>query len=250
MNPKIALCLSGHLRDGDKTSYPKLKELILDRYDCDIFVSSWDVNAFGEHHFNFNSEYSHITPEEGVSERIINIYKPKKYNIETGKPSWLSALEQTWGKTRLGNGDANMAHVSSMLAMFKKIEDADALRQSHQIETGAKYDLVIRFRLDAAPDNDFIAANRNLWENKRTVIFTPFLDFGFRDILFFGDAETMALATGVYSNPCFDVQGIKNFRNAEHVLKNYIIKRNISHAVSFNMNFIANFRPSSMNHRW
>jgi len=38
---KIAICLSGHLRTFDKT-FRSIKEKLLDVYDCDVFISTWN----------------------------------------------------------------------------------------------------------------------------------------------------------------------------------------------------------------
>lgn len=38
---KVAILLTGFAKNCDKT-YPNLKKFLLDRYDCDIYISSWD----------------------------------------------------------------------------------------------------------------------------------------------------------------------------------------------------------------
>jgi hypothetical protein len=250
MNPKIALCLSGHLRDGDKTSFPALKTFIIDKYDCDIFVSSWDVNAFNNDHFNFHPKYSETQSETGVVDRIISTYKPKKYNIESGKPDWLVQIEDKWKDQRLATGMFGSPYASSMLAMFKKMEDADTLRTTYQEETGTKYDLVIRFRFDAAPAHDFIEENKNFWYNKKNIVFKQFYDFGFVDILFFGDEENMKLASRSYSANILNSENVSRLNNGEHVLRTHIENNKIPFIISNNMSFFGNFRPESMQNKW
>ena len=250
MIKKIAVCLSGHLRDGDKTSYPKLKEFILDKYDCDIFVSSWDINAFDGDNFNFSPTYSIKQPETDVTARILATYNPRKYNIESGKPEWLSSLEKTWNSLRLGEGHHPYPHVSPMLAMFKKIENANDLRCEYQQETNTVYDLVVRFRFDAAPEYDFIEKNKHLWENDKTVLFGSSGSFGFNDILFFGDPDIMTLASRCFSKTPVREDNVKDFRNGEEVLKKFIEHNNVPHKITNNINFFANFRANSMNSHW
>jgi hypothetical protein len=250
MSKKIALCLSGHLRDGDKTSYPRLKEIILDKYDCDIFVSSWDINAFGGDNFNFSPTYSEKQSEADIITRIIDTYNPKKYNIESGKPEWLSSLEKKWNNLRLGAGHHPYPHVSPMLAMFRKIENANDLRCEYQQQTGVVYDLVIRFRFDAAPEYDFIEKNKHLWENNKTVCFGPYSNFGFNDILFFGDPDIMTLAARCFSNTPVREDNLRDFRNGEEVLRKFIESNNIPHTLTRDINFYANFRAESMNAHW
>uniref|UniRef100_A0A6C0H0D2 Uncharacterized protein n=1 Tax=viral metagenome TaxID=1070528 RepID=A0A6C0H0D2_9ZZZZ len=56
---KIAICFSGHPRSYKKC-YENIKKYLLDRYDCDIFISSYFMS-------------------DEISNDIINIYNPIKY---------------------------------------------------------------------------------------------------------------------------------------------------------------------------
>ena len=38
---KVALLLSGQMRNADEV-FPKFKTNLLDRYDIDVFISTWD----------------------------------------------------------------------------------------------------------------------------------------------------------------------------------------------------------------
>lgn len=242
---KIALCLSGHLRNGDHTCFPSLKKIILDKYDCDTFLSSWDVNAFTTEAYRDKKSYENLGKDDNIYDRLVNTYKPKKFNIETGKPTWLVNVENEWGDKKVKHGGA---FVSPIQAMFKKMEDADILRREYEKENNFKYDLVIRIRFDIHPIDDFICSTRHIWENKNAVVTKPDLNpDAIRDILFFGNSDIMSLATSCFSMKSLNETNYNTFINAEHALRHHMISNNINHEKTDLIKYVLNIRPQTMN---
>lgn len=246
---KIALCFSGHLRNGDHTSFPNLKRIILDNYDCDTFISSWDINAFSAQAYRGMQSYDTVEKDDKVHERLINTYKPKKFNIETGKPQWLIDIENKWGNKKVKFPELNgSAFVAPIQAMFKKIEDVDVLRRQYELENNFKYDLVVRIRFDIYPIDDFIHSTRHIWENKNVVVTKPDLNpDAVRDILFFGNSDIMSLATSCFSMNSMNETNYDKFINAEHVLRHHMISNNINHEKTELIKYILNIRPQTFN---
>jgi len=77
---KIAICISGHLRTFELT-HQSLRRNVLDKYDCDVFISTW--NNIG------NTTYHELYPkgfdesDERIKiDRVKEVYKPTSILVE------------------------------------------------------------------------------------------------------------------------------------------------------------------------
>ena len=79
---KVALLLPGHYRLFEKV-YDSLKKYVLDLYDVDIFIWTWDEYGY----WTPNDEHvGGIFPTEKISSDFItSVVKPKLYRIENLK---------------------------------------------------------------------------------------------------------------------------------------------------------------------
>lgn len=137
---KIALCLSGHLRKFEET-YPSLKTYILDKYDCDIFISTWDQMGYScafKTDANLNSTSLRLSEVE-------NLFKPKKIVVESS--SFVQEL-MTQGDQYAPHLIGQPKHVGHMASMFYKIFAANEIRKRYQLDSGIQYDWIIRSRPD------------------------------------------------------------------------------------------------------
>lgn len=75
---KIAIVLTGHCRDFDK-SLPKFKE-IFEKYNCDLFFNTWDVN---EYSINSLGKFN-LSKHPVNKEKLISSLSPylKNYNFQ------------------------------------------------------------------------------------------------------------------------------------------------------------------------
>lgn len=144
---KIALCLSGHLRKFEQT-YPALFLYFLKNYDVDIFIHTWDK-------LGFSCAYKTDSTLDQITNKIPEInrlYKPKKMMIES--TDFIEELKEQ-GNQYAPHLKNEPKHVGHMASMFYKIYAANELRKSYQIESGAKYNWIIRCRADLTFNNVF-----------------------------------------------------------------------------------------------
>lgn len=158
---KIALCLSGHLRNFERT-YPTLYFYLLKDYDVDIFIHTWDK-------LGFSCAYKTDNTLNDTSTRLDEaekLYKPKSIIVES-----VDFVEEL---KRQGNEYAphlrnEPKHVGHMASMFYKIYACNELKNKYQRESGTEYDLVIRCRPDLLFQNKINIPT----EKKAGVIWTP-----------------------------------------------------------------------------
>jgi len=135
----MAIALSGHLRMWNIV-FPNFKERFIDRYNPEIFISTWSDMGFW-------------VPEEGTKgihegSPIIDIkavqeaYKPVRMVVENLDP-FLPIFEKRM------KAFPNYYHrPRNICSMFYKIKQSVDMVDRHVAMTGIKYDLVIRMRPD------------------------------------------------------------------------------------------------------
>lgn len=113
---KVALCLSGGLRNFKDTHY-SFKHFLLDKYDVDVFF-------YG------------LENREGVEknkEDLIELYKPKKFQINT--TDFYDEIHCKY-------------NIPSSFYGFYNVLKCNDLKSDYELENGFKYDIVIRSRTD------------------------------------------------------------------------------------------------------
>lgn len=140
---KIALLLSGHTRSFE-TTYPIFKEVLFDKYDVDVFFTTWETvgwwSADSVTHFNPNKDFIEVN-------RIKELYNPVVLDIqnyfgfyedhfkkESSKYEWLL----TDKRVRLLNPYSSYYKMQRVITIF---QDYVSLMQK-------TYDVVIRTRPD------------------------------------------------------------------------------------------------------
>ena len=121
---KIAICLSGQMRTAIY-AWPNIKKFLGKLIDStDFFIHTWNINSdkpvFGDQTF---LRKKFIIPDNDLLE-YINIYKPKKYEIES---------------IYCGNEESFQWH-----SITKSIQ----LKQEYENSNGFTYDIVIKLRPD------------------------------------------------------------------------------------------------------
>jgi hypothetical protein len=137
---KIAICLSGHLRKFDQTAASLFKFLAVG-HEYDIFIHTWDYMGYSCLYKTDNTQ--DITQK--YLTRIEQLYHPKKIVIQNSLFLEELKLDSMQYAPHLINVPKPVWHMSSM---FYKIYAANELRKLYQLETGTKYDWVIRCRPD------------------------------------------------------------------------------------------------------
>lgn len=113
---KVALCLSGGLRNF-KDTYYSFKHFIIDKYETDVFF-------FG------------LENKEGIDQNtkdLIELYNPKKFKIN---------------KSEFYNSVTCKYDIPSSFYAFYNVLKCNDLKSEYERENNFKYDLVIRSRTD------------------------------------------------------------------------------------------------------
>lgn len=215
---KAAICISGHLRDGDNLCYPELKRHILDKHDCDIFISSWKEN--GNMLYSYGADIPYI--DEDVRDRILERYKPVKYVFSDSNSEWITPLKEEWAGVVL----ECKTHVFQFSVQFKKIMDCDVLRREYQKETGVKYDVVLRIRFDIEPTCDILTETESRIKEKKLLCKNGHQ--GVKDQVFWGEEEIMARAADCFLHFSKYVSKPKPSQfNSEQIFRDYLLGENM-----------------------
>lgn len=161
---KVAICLSGLVRTGVQ-AHPAFQKFFstLDNYD--VFYHTWKT-------------------DDKTSATVKDLYKPVSYLEET-------PLDKT--------------KESSFGSMLYSIMMANELKKRHEIENNFRYDLVIKTRFDLVFDETSYFPTEPRWP--RTIYsiggnaglnHTDYENHGISDLIFWGDSQSMDLATNVY----------------------------------------------------
>lgn len=136
---KVAICLSGHMRMFEKT-VSSLSNIKINN-DCDIFIHTWDKMGYSS---AYKTDRVHDSTNKYLA-RINSVYKPKKIIIEDSL--FIEELKRQ-GDQYAPHLIGVPKHVGHMASMFYKIYAANELRKQYELQTGTKYDWVVRCRTD------------------------------------------------------------------------------------------------------
>jgi hypothetical protein len=135
---KVALLLTGHLRCWEQVAPNTLKHII-DKYDADVFIETWDSEAYWDPH-----SVKGITedgPKLDVA-KVFQTYKPVYMNFENFEEYEENFIERAKPFT-------NFYHVpKNQISMWFKVGRGMLAVEEHMLLTGTTYDLIIRMRPD------------------------------------------------------------------------------------------------------
>lgn len=161
---KVAICLSGLVRTGIQ-AHPSFKKFFSTLGDYDIFYHTWDTDIV-------------------TYEKVKELYKPVSSLVELP----LDPIKE-----------------SSFGSMLYSIMMANELKKKHEIENNFRYDLVIKTRFDLVFDENSYFPTDPRWP--RTIYslggnaglnHTDYENHGISDLIFWGDSQSMDIATNVY----------------------------------------------------
>ena len=169
---KVALCLSGHVRNIELT-YRGLKKHILDIYDTDIFLSAWDTRGWRvEGQLNSIFKGFDYFSEKVNQQQVIDLLKPKSYFFEnyTEHEHWITEQSEKY-KSNLRVPDRDRPANST--SAWYKIYNCNELKKEFERKNNFKYDLVIRSRFDIEYGSNII--DNPILYNKDDCMFTPYI---------------------------------------------------------------------------
>lgn len=135
---KTALLLTGHMRCWQQV-FPNTKQLIIDKYKPDVFINTWDSEAYWDPH-----------SEKGVTEGgpkldvndVQSTYKPVRMRVERYEDLERNFSERVVEYT-------NFFHVpKNQVSMWYKVGRGMTMVEDYMMLSGKTYDLIIRLRPD------------------------------------------------------------------------------------------------------
>src|ERR1035441_7517649 len=138
---KLAVAISGHTREMHEKTYPSLKAKILDKYDCDVFVSTF--NRTGNRRFITNEGESTDRQKMVNKEDIQKLYSPKKLSFYDE----LSGA-QIHHNNRFSRLTTNIFKAECCYDMFCKMMSLNREIEIYGSIYNIKYDYILRIRPD------------------------------------------------------------------------------------------------------
>lgn len=168
---KIAICMSGHMRTF-RECYTSLKKHFLDKYDCDIYISTWKKLGYFDKVVRglYNAFDAPIVNNEITPQLLHEVYGDnlKGLEIEDSTRDVFKTLfdPKPYPKT----AGCVKIHTGHTISMMYKIYRADRLR--HWTAQKASYDWIVRTRPDLKYRSGIqdVIASENISQN---VVYLP-----------------------------------------------------------------------------
>tara|TARA_Y100001972_G_C7619401_1_gene310595 strand:+ start:135 stop:878 length:744 start_codon:yes stop_codon:yes gene_type:complete len=210
-NYKIALCLSGYIGSTDKfppndgrkinlnEGYSYIKKNIIQDYDVDIFVHSWDT------------EYS---------DKILKTYNPKSYIIEPQIPKFKidhTKIDKNSSITAEGKNyslkDMVFGCQSQKYSRMKVVE----LKSNYEKDNNFEYDFVFLTRFDLAFLEPFIYENLS---REKVYVAGPARNESINEFYYLSNSKNMNFIGDFYNN--MESSGMTRMINIHYVEYNYM----------------------------
>ncbi len=139
---KIAVLLFGHLRDFENCA-DSLNENLLSRYDCDVFMHTWDEldsKTYPWHEQRMEPK----NVSTWIGEKIELLYHPREYVVEH---------QEKWHEEQIVNSSYTPSlsfSTAGMHFMFYSMNRANEMRIEYEKKHSVTYDFIIVTRPDVA----------------------------------------------------------------------------------------------------
>ena len=218
---KVALCISGQMR-GYLKAYPSVKKNIIDVFNPDIFIHTWDdlgtsLNLYRRilpppmpHYLSkkfiddssyflslFTNFSAEISSQSTVKEADLQkLYNPKSCVVEKSPPS--EKFDDFFGFKPPSQILEKQPKVIWSRNLFYKVYKCNELKREFEKQNNFKYDLVIRLRPDLSIGE--IISHK---VDKNTLYFryrNINLSYQIADQYFYADSETMDKVCDIYNH--------------------------------------------------
>ncbi|MDI9314273.1 MAG: hypothetical protein QM529_06335 [Hydrotalea sp.] len=149
---KIAVEISGHLRTFEFCA-PLLRRYLLDRYDCDVFIHTWDKTEHQNRSWHGNMGMGDGQAPQAVDDtmgqKIMAMYQPKAITIDSEEalPKIDGFLIPPRPQELGGDGFGGFTLQAVWNTLYTESQAHSIMRQ-YQAEHGTHYDFIIRTRPD------------------------------------------------------------------------------------------------------
>lgn len=194
---KIALCLAGQLRTFNSgIVIQSLRTFFLDRYDCDVYISTWDKRGVSYCHGNV-SEAERIKSDSLVTEQIIEgIIPGSSVEIENFN-FWLDNLSSEYKEFY---NSCSEHHKGCLPQLYKK----NRVYQMIKDNSSVIYDYIIVTRPDIfyweSLDIEYYSKIKNTifnFNNRDSFCYYPNRIY---DIFYMGDKKSIESISEAYNN--------------------------------------------------
>ena len=206
----VAVILTGHMRCWEQV-FPNFKERIIDRYNPDIFIHTWEDEAYWDPHSKAGITENGPTIDY---EKIIETYKPVDFVMEN-----LDDFKE--GFEERAAYYTNHYHVpKNIISMLYKLGQGVMMMEDHMFRTGKTYDLVIRVRPDLVFNEPLPEFNPNKFY---TLGYRNHMGQGTSDMIQVGNFFTMSIFSKILHHlpSLYHETGLL----CPHVVSEHFIKR-------------------------
>lgn len=210
MSSKIALVISGHVRDY-QTYLPLLLDLKT-KLNADVFISTYLNKGIGIRFWQGQKENDDNLDESNIR-NIVDILTPISYTFSSEVPH----IEKMHN-LQFQNKKIDTQNVYKMLY---KMWDSNNLKVEYENSMNFKYDLVVRTRFD------LIYKRIDLTNISKNQVFSARADIPMymTDTFFISDSHTMDMICDIKNNYGVSVNPA-DYHNCEHMLTEWILQHN------------------------
>ncbi len=208
--PKIAVLIVGELRNFDNIRViENNNKFLFDKYNCDVFVSTWNNRGFSFAHGFYNDKK--YATDKITEEDIRDVYNNiKGINIEN-HDIWSCNLDKDMKDLYIKgfyNNFCTKLCPATVFPQLYKLWDANRLKCEYEEKYNFKYDIVIKFRGDMCliediPNLDpYLSISNEKGNNKLYHLNPPNIYEGERiyDIYFHGNSKVMDIIADSWIN--------------------------------------------------
>jgi len=195
---RIALCFSGQMRTFDEKNLLKLHNSFIDKYDCGVFISTWEnrgVSNWSEIAERSQSDFHQIIKEEKITSNMLSkIHNIKDFVIEDYQ-SFLNNIndENILNLLKLNADSIWQSKITSYPELYK-LNSCNNMKKNFEVSSGFEYDIVIRTRPDMLHYNiDLDKYFNNVIEDNKVYIINSGYSNIVYTVFFFGNSKTMDL---------------------------------------------------------
>ena len=136
---KVALLLTGHMRCWDQVA-PNTRKHIIDKYNADVFIETWDREAYWDPHSQRGITENGPKVDFGKVNEAYSPVRQMRYEpFETYENAFAKRAEQY----------TNFYHVpKNQISMWYKVGRGMTMVEDYMMLTGQTYDVIIRMRPD------------------------------------------------------------------------------------------------------
>ncbi len=205
---KVAVCISGQMRSFEKC-YSNIYENIIKPNNADVFIHTW----YDENNLRIEGvdpKRHNIYYEKGDDVKVIDLYKPKSYLIET--PIYFrnpnikipeKYIERIKTMRQNNIKDESIHHSYSM---FYSIFKCNQIKEEYSYKNNIYYDCVIKIRFDIRPTEPLLCLNYDMNYIYYAEINQP--DELISDWINMGSTEIM----NIYSSTFLHLEYLNNFK--------------------------------------